>query len=287
MLYIHHIAALDLEKKYSFSYQPSVEQVGEMAAQWIIKAHRTQKIGVVYRSSDNWEPGHRTFKAAVDRAGVNVVADLPVTQSQGVYTQQIGELQAKDAQVVFLWENALAADEIIKQAKNQGYEPTWVIFAFNQTTDTLGDDALSPPLEGIATWTSYSPAMTGAPYGAYSDVLKEFQAQLAKYGSGTKGNDVLWTTWLAWKQIYQLLLDCGPDCTRNEIVALLISGIEQTVSTTAGCPFDFSINGHVGGVHGDVFRTFRRPDDTVGWKPVPGEHCALTVSPPRVRPIQP
>lgn len=283
MLYLHHIARLDLSKQFSFSFQPSVEQVGAMAAQWILQAHRNEKIGVVWRQSANWQPGYQTFKDTLVSAGVNLVADLPVQQNQAVYSQQIVQLQQSSAEVVFLWENALASTEFSRQSKSQGYDPTLVMFPFNLETDTLGEESLHPPFEGIATWPAYSPNMDEGPYASER---KEFEAALKKYGSGARGNDILWMTWLGWKQVYQWFLDCGPDCTRNKMVALLIANTQKPVVPT--CGLDFSKNGHVGGYQGTVFEAFKRPskatyEDTkcadrrcnVGWQEI--QHCKLKV----------
>jgi ABC-type branched-subunit amino acid transport system substrate-binding protein len=283
MFYLHHIARLDLSKQFSFSFQPSVEQVGAMAAQWIIQAHRNEKIGVVWRQSANWQPGYQTFKDTLASAGVNLVADLPVQQNQAAYSAQIVQLQQSGAETVFVWENALASTELTKQSVSQGYKPTWLMFPFNTQTDTLGEDSLHPPFEGIATWPAYSPNLDEGPY---ANELKEFEAALKKYGDAPRGNDILWMTWLGWKQVYQWLLDCGPDCTRNKMVALLIANTQKPVIPT--CGLDFSKNGHVGGYQGSVFEAFKRPGKAtyedpkcadrrcnVGWKEI--QHCKLKV----------
>ena len=286
MLYLHHIARLDLQKQFSYSFQPSVEQVGAMAAQWIIQAHRNRRIGVVWRQSANWQPGYQAFKETLASAGVNLVADLPVQQNQTAYNAQIVALQQSGAEVVFVWENALASTELTRQSISQGYKPTWLMFPFNTQTDTLGEDSLHPPFEGIATWPAYSPNMDSGAYASYGAEIREFESALKKYGSGARGNDILWMTWLGMKQIYQLLLDCGPDCTRNKIVALLIANTQKPVVPT--CGFDFSKNGHIGGYQGSVFQAFKRPSEAVyedsrcadrrcnvGWQPI--QHCKLKV----------
>ena len=283
MLYLHHIARLDLSKQFSFSFQPSVEQVGAMAAQWILQAHRNEKIGVVWRQSDRWQPGYQAFKDTLASAGVNLVADLPVQQNQAVYSSQIVQLQQSGAQTVFVWENALASTELTKQSISQGYRPTWLMFPFNLQTDALGEESLHPPFEGIATWPAYSPNMDSGPYASE---LQEFEAALKKYGTGARGNDILWMTWLGWKQLYQMFLDCGPGCTRNKMVALLIANTQKPVVPT--CALDFSKNGHIGGFQGSVFRAFKRPNNAVyednkcadrrcnvGWEEI--QHCKLKV----------
>ncbi len=227
-LYLHHIAQEDHSKQYSYSFLPTVEQSGTLAARMILKKHRSQDIGAIWRQSDSWQPGHKTFLSTMERGGVELVADLPVQKDQAVYSQQINALSTSGAEVVFVWENALAATEIIKQAKAQNYSPIWVVFPFNLTADTLGDDSLNPKLEGIAVgWRAYSPGIHNGPFKSYAGEIKRFEAALDKYGTAQKGNDILWMTWMGFKQLHQLLLDCGPDCDRNQMVALIDLGRAQ------------------------------------------------------------
>ena len=265
MLYIHHIAREDLGKKYSFSYLPTVEKVGDLFAQYMLAKYRSKKVGAVWRQSEYWEPGHKGFKARIDRAGMKLVADLPVQKDQAVYSQQISELQARGAEVVWLWENALVATEFIKQAKAQNYSPKFVIFPFNTTTDILSpQESMQPPLEGLATWPAYAVGQTTGPYAPYAEEIKKFEATMAKYRRGVKPNDILFMTWLAYKQLHELLLECGKDCTRNKVAGLMLSGQHKAV--TPLCAHDFSKGaGHVAGYRVSAFETWRN-GDVVSWR---------------------
>jgi ABC-type branched-subunit amino acid transport system substrate-binding protein len=263
LLYLHHIARADLSKRYSFSFLPTVEQAGTFAARWIATKHKKDPIGVIWRQSEAWQPGHKTFLSTANSANLNVVADLPVQKDQGVFAQQISELKAKGAKTVFVWENALAAIELIKQAKSQDYHPTWVVFPFQLMTDTLKEETLNPPAEGIAFWPAYVPGATGGPFQPYADEIRLFESAQRRYGRAQKGNDLLWMTWLAMKQIHQWLLDCGPDCDRNRLVALLIAGRHKAVAPN--CPIDFTRNQHVGGFWGNIFKAANVGGYGPGW----------------------
>lgn len=263
LLYVHHIARQDLAKRYSFSFLPTVEQMGTLAGRWILSKHKSDQIGVVWRQSESWEPGHTAFKRTMNNANKALVADLPVQKDQAVYAQQINELKTRGAETVFVWENALAAIELIKQAKNQDYHPTWLVFPFQLMTDALKGDTLSPPVEGIASWPAYVPGARGGAFSSYDDEIARFEAAQRKYGRAQNGNDILFMTWVAMKQIHQWLLDCGPNCDRNRLVALLISGRHKAVAPN--CPFDFTVNGHVGGFFGNIFRATNVSGYGAGW----------------------
>ena len=264
ILYLHHMARQDLTKKYSFTYMPSVEKIGEMFGEWIIKNHPGEKVAVVWRDTPDWKPGYDTFKRTV--AGkVNLVYDKGVLKQKGEYTLEIGDMIGSEATTVFFWENALMATDMIKQARAQSFHPTWVIFPFNTTTDTLDQDPLDKPYEGIAAWNAYS---QGEYPAQWKTELQEFEAAMAQYSPGRKPNDILWQTWLAYKQIHQLFIDCGKDCTRNKIAGLLLTGKHKV--QPPGCPIDFARNGHIGGFTANAFKAYLKGSN-YGWREV--ESC--------------
>jgi ABC-type branched-subunit amino acid transport system substrate-binding protein len=281
-LYIHHIARSDPSKKYSFSYLPTVETLGTRAAQWILDAHRGQSVGVIWRNSEHWEPGHKTFKAELAKHDVEPVADAPADKNASVYATQIRAMIDADAKVVFIWENALSAIEIIRQAADQNYTPQWVVFPFNLMTETLGDDTVNPiPVEGIATWDAYMPGtqdratkayqqgkLDGA-FEPYKALVKEFERQHNRYASGENRDDIVFQTWVGWMQLHSLLLGCGPGCTRNRVVGLMQSGLHDPVEH--GCSLNFA-DDHIGSNAVNVLRAFRNPDNGIyGWKEI--QHC--------------
>jgi branched-chain amino acid transport system substrate-binding protein len=250
-LYMHHIAVGKGgdDKQFSFTSFPTVEQVGVAMGEFITAKHKGKKVGVVYRDSENWKPGYTTGLEYMRAHGVNPVASLPVQKNQAVFSAQVSQLNSQGAEVVWFWENALAAGEFIKQAHAQGYHPTFVVFPFQQTLDLIERDAFRSPIEGVATWPSYRRGgYTGAyafPGTGYQEEIQRFEAAMAKYRPGVRPNDILWQVWLANKGIEDLFQRCGRDCTRNKFAGMLMA-YKGTVSP--GCPVDFPRGGgHRGG----------------------------------------
>jgi ABC-type branched-subunit amino acid transport system substrate-binding protein len=273
ILYYHHIASQDLTKKYSFSALPSVEQVGTFAGEWIGHKYKGKKIGVIYRQSEEWDPGRQTFLKTVARLGGKVVSQSGVTKNQGSYLVEINDLRAKGAEVVFVWENALAATAIYQEARGQNYSPKFVVFPFNVETDAWKSQALDPTVDGIATWPAYSPGDYSGPFASYASEIKKFEQTYAERRPGVQVTDIHWQVWLAWKALHQLLLECGKDCTRNKVIGLSLARPRPFSETSPACPIDFTRNGHVGGFTATMFTTYERPDGTVGWRHVPGYVC--------------
>ncbi|HVL81604.1 MAG TPA: ABC transporter substrate-binding protein [Actinomycetota bacterium] len=262
MLYIHHIAREDLSKKYSFSYLATVDNIGTLAAQFIHRKYPGKRVGVFYRNSENWDPGYKNFVSTTQRLSGKTPFGVPVERNQGQYTQGIQQMR-NNADIVFVWENALAGTQIIQQAQGQGWRPNWLVFPFNTTTDTLGRDTTNPPLDGIATWPAYSVGDRTGPFASYADEIERFESAYRRYRN-VPLTDIHWMTWLSWKQIHALLDKCGRDCTRNKIAGLILTGQETAVHPT--CAVDFKRNGHVGGFSATIFEAYNKPGNAAGWR---------------------
>jgi ABC-type branched-subunit amino acid transport system substrate-binding protein len=273
VLYVHHMARQDYTKRYSFSALPTVEQAGKLAAQWIATQHPGKAVGALYRNSENWEPGYTAFVQELDRLNVEFVGGVPVQSDQRTYSTQLNTLRGDGAQVLFAWENALNVTNMVGQAKGQGWSPQWVVFPFNLETDTLMGQALSPPLEGIAAWSAYSPGDYSGPFAEYADEIRRFEAAYRKYRPNVRDlTDLHWQVWLAWKTVHQLFVSCGSDCTRNKIVGMLLSRKFGYDETKPDCPRDFTRNGHVGGFSVSFYKAYNGPNGAA-WRHVPGYHC--------------
>ena len=173
-------------------------------------------------------------------------------------------MKASGAQVVLIWENALAADEIIQQSADQGYNPKWLLFPFNLTLNTLNSSGVdTSQMYGMVPWPAYAcPSERPANYfggnTVYQEEVQKFEAEYAKRDPNANlcgdGGDLLFGTWEAWRQVAQLLVDCGPNCTRDGIAGLMLHGYKTQVG--ANCPVDFAGgDGHHGGSDEDIYAT--------------------------------
>lgn len=272
-LYLHHTATVQgtSSQRFSFSGLPTTEKMGQMFGELVAARYRDKKIGVIHRASPNWDPGYNEFMKVARKYGVDVVAERGVQNNQGSYTQELLDLKDKGATVVFGWENALSATQIVKQAKAQNFNPTWLLFPFNLTSQTLDGDALNPKMVGIAMYTAYSNKYYGGSFAAYADDMKEFEAQYAKYRPnadlGGVGGDLLFLNWTAQKGLSLLLQACGPDCTRNRMIDA-INGYHEVKPFSSSCEIDFTRPGfaRLGSFSVNVMETFRAPDGKVNWR---------------------
>jgi ABC-type branched-subunit amino acid transport system substrate-binding protein len=271
MFYLHHTATINgtAGQKYSFTELPTVERSGEAFAQLAGSKYRGAKIGIIERDSPNWSPGVAAFKKVAPKYGLKVVVDNKVAQNKGNYTQDILDMKNAGADVVWIWLNALESTQFLKQAKAQNYNPHWLLFPFNLTSQTLGSDAMNPPLDGVAMYPAYSNKDYSGSFSSYADDMKEFEAQYAKYDSGADltgiGGDLLFLNWVGQKALAVQLTQCGPDCNRNRMVDVLESYKGQTPTHTA-CPLDFSGDGHRGSDRLNFMTTYTSPSGKVNWR---------------------
>jgi ABC-type branched-subunit amino acid transport system substrate-binding protein len=277
-LYIHHAATTRGTggQRYSFSALPSVEALGEMFAQLVMKDNPGKKIGVLYRQSDNWDPGRLAFENYLKShgAGGTLGPEIPVQSNQGSYTSELAQLQAQGAQVVWAWENALAATEMIKQARGQGYKFTWMVFPFNVTLQGLSQsDATDPPIQGVAAWPAYTNGDYGGAYASYAADIREFENAYRQYDSGVNlagpGGDLLFLAWTEFKGLADILQACGRDCTRNKIAGVMLSGYHKAVSPN--CDIDFRRGDHHHA--GYLMETWRTQAFRNGAEWVPTRRC--------------
>jgi ABC-type branched-subunit amino acid transport system substrate-binding protein len=270
-LYLHHTATVNGSKglKYSFTELPSVERMGEGFAQLYLSKYRGKKVGIVERDSANWKPGADAFRAALALQGIQVVKDNKVADKKHNYTQDILDMKNAGAEVVFLWENALNSTEFIVQAKRQVYSPQYLMFPFNLTSQTLGADALNPPLDGVAMYPAYSMGDYSGTFAAYADDMKLFEQQYRKYRPNADlsgfGGDLLFLNWTAQKALYAQLLACGKDCSRNRFVDVLQGWHSRP--TSSACVIDFTKgDGHHGAEALVFMQTYTAPSGKVNWR---------------------
>jgi ABC-type branched-subunit amino acid transport system substrate-binding protein len=273
MLYMHHTATVRGTKgqRFSFAPLPTVERTGEAFAQLYISKYKGKKVGIIKRDGENWEPGVDAFKAylASRGAGNAVVAEAAVPQNKGNYTEDILKMKNNGAEVVWIWENALGATQVVKQIKAQNYKPNMMLFPFNLTAQTLDEDSFNPTLDGVAMFTAYSKGDYSGEFAGYADDIRLFEQQYKKYRPdvdlGGVGGDLLFLNWTAQKALYHQLVDCGKDCNRNRFVDVLEAYKKRP--TPSVCPIDFTSGNRRQGSDQLIFmETYRAPGGKANWR---------------------
>jgi hypothetical protein len=177
-------------------------------------------------------------------------------------------MQAAGAEVVWGWESALATLEMIQQAKSVAFSP--LVFPFNLQSQTLGAQALNPPIVGLAMFNSYSYRDYSGEFAKYADDIKAFERQYETYRPNADiagvGGDLLFLNWQGMKGLHALLAACGRDCTRNKIADVIRTSKYER--SGAVCGVDFTRDGHTqrGGWQVSVMQAYRAPSGKVNFR---------------------
>lgn len=278
MLYLHHVATInDLQGKpgkyrYSYTFLPTVEKMGAMFAELAATRFKGKTVGIIKRQSANWEPGVNGFKALASKLGIDIVLDRAVPQNQGSYRQDIADLDSANADVVWLWLNALETTEFILQAKAQSLPASFMVFPFNLETQKLGEYSMNPKLVGVAAWQAYSFGDYAGSFKSYAEDMKQFERQYLEKRPLADikglGGDLLFLNWAGQKAIHQVLLACGRTCNRNRFVETM-HGFKRKVQPSA-CVMDLTRpgagNDRRGGYAVSVMEAYRAPDGTYNFR---------------------
>jgi ABC-type branched-subunit amino acid transport system substrate-binding protein len=270
-LYIHHTATVEgtAGKKYSFTGLPTVEKAGEMFAELALSRFKGKKIGLIGRDSLNWMPGIKAFdRVAAGR--LNVVKRIFTPKDHHNYSLEISEMRRAGVEVLWFWESALAATEMVQQAKAVRWNPTFMLFPFNLTSQTLGRQALNPKMYGVSVWNAYSWRDTSGPFAAYAADIKEFERQYAKHRPEADlrgaGGDLLFLNWQGMKALHALLHACGKDCTRNRMVDVIRTAKFPRAGSVCGVDFTRPGASQRGGYQVSAMETYESPSGQVNWR---------------------
>ena len=130
---------------------------GSGAAQYISEHKMATKVGMIYKSDDNYSMGIReTFLSKAKELGLEVVAEEAFTEATSTdFTVQVAKMQEAGAELVFLPMYYTPASLIFAQAKATGYAPTW--FGVDGMDGILTLEGFDTTLaEGVVLLTPYS-----------------------------------------------------------------------------------------------------------------------------------
>jgi ABC-type branched-subunit amino acid transport system substrate-binding protein len=266
-LYYFNFASDRTPRRYSYSPFVSTETVGRLGAQWIMKAHPRQRVGLVYQGTPSYAPGKQTFDATLAARGVSST-DVSTEKNQGNYQAQIDTLR-KNADVVFVLDDPLGTTALLRQASAQRYTPQWVlVFEANLTTDVLGSAAVSPhPIEALGVWPPYRAGSYGGPYARYGQEVRQFEETYRRIRGHDNTSEVAWIFWTFWRVIADQFERCGLDCTRNRFLAV------RQWNADPFCPIDFRPGANFGGTTITINRAYSPSPGLAAWAEVPGEIC--------------
>lgn len=123
-------------QKYLFAVYPLYSNEAFLLTKQIVEKMDKKKIAVFYQNDDYGKEGMEGVKEYVNKAGMKLVAEVPVEVTDSDLKSHALKLKESGADAVILWILPKHAAMILGQAKAIGYEPQWV------ASSTLSDAPL-------------------------------------------------------------------------------------------------------------------------------------------------
>lgn len=150
---------------------------------------KVKKVGVAWVNNEFGKGGHGVFLKEMEKAGIEVVVDVPSEQAQNDYGADIAKLKASDAEAIFVYMNQEESARFLVEARKQALPQTLV-------GETTLNDQKVIDLAGEAANGAIARVNLPVSAPAIADVAKRFEA---KYGhkpiqDAIKGYIAAWTT---------------------------------------------------------------------------------------------
>ena len=188
---------------------------GPLLADMMVKRLKAadEKNGMIRYDTPNFQDGHDSFMAAMEKRGASVEYDRAVSKGAGQAEAQavVQELKTLGIENVYAMAAPVWFLQVLKAADTQNYHPQWVGIGLFMTIDTVSRVGC-PNLDK---------ALFFSPFPAWVDRNKydpEYdKAMEAIYGG--QGDDFVWLGWSVAKQIRALLENAGANLTRESFIA--------------------------------------------------------------------
>ena len=220
---------------------------GRISAQYIKENGLANKVAVIYNNADAYSTGiYEAFAAEAKNQGLEIVSTTTFSDDNNPdFSVQIRDAKDAGAELVFLPIYYTPASNILKQAKDIGYEPKY--FGCDGMDGILSLEGFDISLaEGLMFITGFNPYATDEQTVEFIDSYKKLSGDVVPNMFGAGGYDCMYA-------IYEAAKKAGitNDMTHEEICEAMIEVF------TSG---DFSVDGLTGtgmtwGTNGEVNKT--------------------------------
>jgi ABC-type branched-subunit amino acid transport system substrate-binding protein len=113
--------------RYAFALMPYVNRQAKILPSFIKNELKAggKRIGIVYETTSTETTAKNTFKSYAKSAGLQVVYEQPISQSQSTCTNEAANMQAHQVELIVMMNGPLGAICMLRDAKALGYSPTW------------------------------------------------------------------------------------------------------------------------------------------------------------------
>jgi len=182
-----------------------------------------KKIAIVYEGTSTAIDAKNVFKDKAKELALNVVFEQPISQNQSACANEVANLQAHGAEIVFMMNGPLGAICMLRDAKALGYKPTWTGVGMSWQANVVAQ-ASGGGADGIRMLSSWNTLET-SPGRHYSEVMRKYAP-----GSGAEEDDATMLYYGTMQTALEALRRAGPELSREGFVQTMetkMSGYES------------------------------------------------------------
>jgi branched-chain amino acid transport system substrate-binding protein len=205
-------AALNL--RYGFPLTTFMQTQAEMLPNFMKGRFDAEDktIGVIYQDTPDLKPSVGSFKAAAEKAGLDVSIYQQVSETPSSCVNEVTKLQSAGAEIVYLAVGPLPAACILRDSNTAGYRPTWTgtsnSWNFNVTNQASGCST-----NGVIAMGSWATLETTEG--------QRYRAAMRKYypnNADAQDDDLGFIGWLLGRYWIEAMHRAGPKPTRETFV---------------------------------------------------------------------
>lgn len=206
-----------------------------------------EKNGMLWFDTANFRDAHDAFVDAMDKAGVPLDYDKPVSKNAGISEANtaVQEMKTQGVQNVYVLTSPTWYLQVLSASGSQQYNPQWVGVGITMTFDTVANIGCKDSNNAIDKAKFFSP------FPAFLDAGKfdpDFYDALALVGESqadpNRKGDFILLGWMGGKSIAQMFELVGRDLTRERFVHIVERA--RNIKTGLGPPLSFAPTDHFG-----------------------------------------
>jgi ABC-type branched-subunit amino acid transport system substrate-binding protein len=204
---------------YAFAVSPYWAKQAEILPGFIknVLNAGSEKIGIVYETTSTATDAKNIFKQRAAASGLSVVYEQPIAQNQSTCINEVSNLEAHGAQLVFMMNGPLGAICMLRDAGAAGYHPTWTGLGTSWNFSVVAQ-ASGGSCEGIR--------MLGSSTTLDTEAGRHYTAVMhARGDTAAENDDIALIGWDLARTIAKGLQATGPELGRDAFVRAMESKV--------------------------------------------------------------
>ncbi len=218
---VPHIAPSSGSGKWSepvqtgyYAWQLNYKTEGDILVKYGTETLQKKKFAIFYQNDDFGKEGYNEAKARLQKAGAELVAEVPYNTSDTDYSAHALKLQQSGAEAVLTWAVPAPFASLMKESGKIGFKPVWL-------NSAVVNDPSVRKLANEEQQGSYFVAWLPNPEdpaNADNIAIKDWRENLPKYGPDVPMNNFSLTGWGQARLFREIVTRAGKDLSRQSVI---------------------------------------------------------------------